>query len=234
MGIQIGSNFKPISGHTLFLDSTIAESYGGSGSTWTNLSNTSSNCTLYSSPTYSRLSSTGAGVLSFNGTSQYGLMSSINLQSSFTMIFWAMKNSTSGNGRLFGAGVNSNYNFTEGGMGVTFGVDGSTLMADTFRSNVSEYASGGTIEAGKWHHMAAVLNSSTWTISLYLDGNLVDTNGFYTFRCSLVNTYLGQQSNGGGNYWNGSISQAMIYTGTTFTQAQLLDHYNQTKSRYGR
>lgn len=244
MGIfQIGSNYKPIPGYTMFLDSTIPESYNSSsGNTWTNLVGNGSNCTLYNAPTYTSIAS-GANVLSFNGSNQYGVISTINLRTSFTMIFWAMKNSASGNCRLFGGGETSNANFTEGGMGVTFGVDGTTLMADTFRAyGTSEYTAGGTITPGKWHHMAAVLDSSVWTVYLYLDTVLVASGGFYTAKYALTDSlfrnpvlnYIGQRTLATGNYWNGSISQAKIYTDTIHTQAQLIQHYNQTKTRYGR
>lgn len=238
MGIyQIGSNFKPIPGYTMFLDASIPESYSGSGTIWGNLAG-SNNCSLRNGLSYSVLS-TGAGAFDFNGTNQYGAFSVINLNSSFTIMAWARKNETTSNGRLFGGG----WIATTGdgaGLGVSFGVNGATLMADTFRSGGLDYASGGTITANKWHFFAAV--QDPWTISLYLDGELTDTNSFYNYYYYTTGgaseNYIGANSSSsgqpGGSYWNGSIGQVLIYNGTILTQSQLLGHFKQTKSRYGR
>lgn len=221
----------------MFLDASIPESYGGSGTTWSNLAG-SNNCSMINGASYSQLS-TGAGTFNFNGSNQYGVFSVIGLNGAFTIMAWARKNETSSSGRLFGGG----WIATDGGgagLGVSFGVDGATLMADTFRTGGIDYASGGTITAGKWHHFAAVQNP--WSISLYLDGVLVDTNTFYnnyyyTTGGASVN-YIGANSYSsggpGGSYWNGSIAQFLIYNGAVFSQRQLVDHFNQTKARFGR
>lgn len=238
MAYQVGSNFKPVAGYTMFLDASIPESYvSGSGNTWNNLAG-SNNCTMNNGASYSQLS-TGAGTFNFNGSNQYGVFSVINLNGAFTMMAWVKKNETSSNGRIFGGGWIAT-NQDGAGLGVSFGVDGATLMADTFRTGGIDYAAGGTITAGKWHHVAAVQNP--WTISLYLDGVLVETNTFYnnyyyTTGGSSVN-YIGANSPSGGapggSYWNGSIAQFLIYNGTMLSQKQLVDHFNQTKARFGR
>jgi len=75
-------------GNILALDSGNPSSYSGSGSVWYDISGNANDMTLYNSPTYSSLS---GGTLSWNGTSQYGLIphnSSLDITGDITIETW--------------------------------------------------------------------------------------------------------------------------------------------------
>lgn len=241
MTVLIGSNFKPVSNYTLFFDATIPESYGGSGSTWTNLSGNGNNCTLVNSPTFERLPS-GAGSFSLNGSSQYGYVSVVNLNGSFTMTSWVKKNDTTSNGWIYGGGWIATQESR--GLGVALGVQGSRVILTTWAiwdgtataSNItSDY---GLIDANKWYNISAVQDGSARYATIYIDGVSVGEGGYmnhlYWTSGGASTNYIGQRSHPGGEPWYGSMSQVIVYNGTMLTQTQLANHFKQTKSRYGR
>ena len=85
-------NFNNIvqDGLVLNLDAGNANSYPGSGTTWSDLSGTGNNATLVNGPTYS---STDGGSIVFDGTNDYvaetsGLSDSF-LQGDWSISFWA-------------------------------------------------------------------------------------------------------------------------------------------------
>jgi len=242
MGIlQIGSNFKPASGYTLFFDASIPESYGGSGTTWTNLSNNGNNCSLVNGPQFVRLP-TGAGSFTFNGSNQYGQVSVVNLNGSFTMTTWVNKSDTSSTGWIYGGGWIATQESR--GLGVALGIDGSRLYLTAWAiwdgtANASNITSSyNLIQANKWYNVAVVQDGGSRFARLYLDGVEVGSGGYYnalyyTTGGSSVN-FIGQRSHPGGGHWGGSIGQVLVYNGVMLSQQQLVDHFNQTRARYGR
>lgn len=238
MAVRTGSNLKLPSGHSFFFDCTIPESYSGSGATWTNLSNTSSNCTLTGTPTFSR-SFLGVGSLAFNGSSMYGTCPELGLGNNFTLIAWIKKSEGSTSGYIIGAGWETS------NQALNFGVRGLTpsLNNTAFSSGRTE-VTGSNITADTWTHLCAVKSSGVGY--MYVNGIQTGTG---TFNPSYYNTggaadsFIGRSGFESPNYFGdpgnyqyfaGSIGMIVIYNSTVLTSAQILDNFNQTKGRFGR
>ena len=93
---------------------------------------------------------------------------------------------------------------------VCFGIDADSTWspADTACSGASD----GSLADSKWHHLEAVKNGTT-SISLYIDGHLAQTTTVTatgTMNTSSI-LYLGVDSTGNSNYWNGWLDEFMVY-----------------------
>ncbi len=75
------------------------------------------------------------------------------------------------------------------------------------------YVNAGTISLNTWHHVAATY-SSTDGMRIYLDGQLIDSNGFTgiptisTFRSNQIGAYVDT------HFWKGKIDDVKIYNRT--------------------
>jgi len=77
LGVKLLNDRELITtGLVYYWDAGIANSYPGSGSSWYDLSGNGRTVTLYNGPTYS---TTTGGQLSFDGSDDYGLMTTFNL-----------------------------------------------------------------------------------------------------------------------------------------------------------
>ncbi len=76
-----------------------------------------------------------------------------------------------------------------------------------------------------WNHIAAVYNSSTMTVTLYLNG-MVDGTGTYSgtfYTSDTEDLYIGRQGSGGGGHFNGNMDEIRIWNDQR-TQQELLDN----------
>ena len=235
MTIQIGRKLNLPSGYSLLLDGSIPESYSG-GSMWTDLSSRSNNTSLANSPTFSR-NSFGAGQLNFNGTNQYGALSEIGLTGNFTISAWVKKNDTSSTGWVVGGGWVAT---TEGaGLGVGFGVQGSTLTLTTWGN--PGYITWNGIEANKWYHLCAVQNAGpAWAAKVFVNGDQVASGAFFNYHYyttgGAATSYIGRNSHSSidsYNYFGGAMGQILIYNSIALTDAQVGEVFNQGRGRYG-
>jgi len=238
MSIRIGSRLDVPAGYSFFLDATIPESYAGSGSTWTNLANTSSNCTLTNSPTFSR-TGTGAGALTFNGSSMYGSCSDLSLGGNFTLLSWIKKSDTSSEGYILGGGWQSAIT------ALNFGVTNATpTLNNGWGWGGRTELAAGTITTDAWYHLCAVKSSNV--AYMYVNGVQVGSASFsvsYDAGGAAATSYIGRSAYESPNffgdpgdykYFGGMIGMVLVYNSTVLTAAQILENYNQTKSRYSR
>jgi len=238
MATQGGRKLEFVPGYSVFLDGTIPESYGGSGSTWTNLSGNGNNCGLVNGPTY-LITPAGAGFLNFNGSSQYGSIGELGLGGNFTLIAWVKKNNSSSEGYFIGAGWQSAIN------AVNFGVTGltPTLNSGWGWGNRKEVAAG-VIDTSRWHHLCAVKSSGVGYVYVngLLQGSGVFNPGYDNFGAAAT-SFIGRSAYespdfhgdpGDYRYFGGSLGMVLIYNGVVLSSGQVLDNYNQTKGRFGR
>jgi hypothetical protein len=240
MTIQIGRKLSPPRGYSLLLDASIPESYSGS-STWSDLSNQSNNLSLANSPTFSR-TSFGGGQLSFNGANQYGSLSEIGLGGSFTISAWVKKSDTSSTGWIVGSGWVATTD--SAGLGVGFGIQGSTLTLTTWGN--PGYITWNGIEANKWYHLCAVQNAGPdyhpgpWVAKVFVNGSQVTSGGFYNYNYyttgGAATSYIGRNSHSSidsYNYFGGAMGQILIYNSQALSNAQVVEIFGQTRGRYG-
>ena len=117
--MAVGYNPRIVTdGLVLCLDSANTKSYGGSGTTWTDVSGSGNNGTLYNGPTHT---SGADGYFTFDGSNDYSQLSDTLAPStgSFSGFFWYQITGTSGRGGLFERRQGSPYNGWSLGQGGT-------------------------------------------------------------------------------------------------------------------
>ena len=201
-------------GIVLGLDAANTRSYGGSGTTWTDLIG-SNNGTLTNGPTYS---SDRGGAIVFDGTDDY-VNAPVTKTASCTFSCWAK--STNVNSRmLFNAGPDGN------GPDLFF-ID-NKIVWNIWDSDSNPFASTpASVTDGNWHYYV-VVNDASSDAKLYYDGELLGTANY---RNASANTNLTIGGNTNTYQWNGSISNFMLHN-KVLTAAEVEENYNALKVRF--
>ena len=237
------------SGLVLNLDASFKSSYLGTGSTWTDISYNGNNGTLTNGVGYS---SANGGVMTFDGVNDYVQMSNaLTLGTNqFTIEFWINNkyNYTSGN---FKNTILSNYldynsswntylyigiyYGTSGGDFGSFNSNGDIYLINSVGNFIMNPSNTGKINItnNQWTHVCFVRNGND--VSTYKNGvKLATINNVSTAN----NNYSGSRSFriGGGvssaqNHF-GDLSNNRIYN-TALTDAEVLQNFNASKSRFG-
>lgn len=89
---------------------------------------------------------------------------------------------------------------------------------------------------GNWHMTAFSRNTATDTFNLYIDGNLVNSTTDTLTSGSIINSqevWIGLSAFSGGSYpWKGNIAASLIYN-RALTDAEVLNNFRATKTRFG-
>lgn len=222
----------------LWLDAGQNASYAGSGSTWTNLANVSTNTTLTNSPTFDN-----QGWLTFNGTNQSAntnISSSIFLPSSdftitTTLVIDSYANVANAAGTVCGA-----MNFDG------YGLFWEASTTQLFIGCMMRARASGTIvdrrqvvDIGEWYQATMSYSSSQNFMKLYINGNLGNTTGAIagsydtgiptTIRLAFSNSPRGAVSS---RFLPGRISQCMIYN-RALSDDEVGQNFNAVRRRYG-
>jgi hypothetical protein len=225
-------------GLILNLDPGNSRSYAGAGNTIYDLAGFGNTGTLTNGPTFS---TTNNGSIFFDGNNDYvdTKNTTILKSSPFTVSFWVNVNT-------FGANYGSNAVTQEYTL---FGPVASYLgYTNTFMAGI-QIASNGNAEAvvresnfakNKWYHYCSVYDGSaignTERLKVYIDGtqrSLVYDNTIpSTPSIRALSTFsLGYFVASGFNYFNGNVSQVLIYNKALSAQ-EVLQNYNSTKNRF--
>ena len=214
------------SGLLLYLDANNIRSYGGSGSTWSDLALPGSdNITLVGSPTFN---STSPKSFSFNG-SQYGTgTGNVVPQTAYTKCVWFKLSATFDNNLVSsasGSGANPGHFMYFAGTNKLY-----CGHADWI-GGYDQYGSTATFSLNTWYFAVLTFNT-TDGMALYINGVLDST---YT---SKKTAHSGDGStniacfSAGGNTLKGSISMVMTYN-RALNSSEVAYNYNQTKSVFG-
>ena len=215
----------------VYLDSGNQSSYPTSGNTWYDLSGTSSNATLFNSPTYS---SSYNGILQFSkASSQYGTIPDIGTLSKWTVEVWVRFTSSLTNqvamvvGNQFNG--SSSINFTIGTNGAPF----SWNMQVGFFQNGWYNTTGFAPSLNTWYQIVGTYDGST--LRQYVNG--VASGGTTNVTASL-------QSGGeirlmrrwddvvsSGNLFDGDLAIVKIYN-NSLNSTEILNNYNSTYNRF--
>ncbi len=210
-------------GLVVSLDAADKNSYPGSGTSWNNLTtNTPTLGTLTNTPTFT--TDKGGGV-SFSGTNQYINFSSnpITGATATTFDFWVKINTSTG------AQVENPIGFigtlSNNQMRLFFMRSGKLAIA--YYNN--DYTFNYTVTAGAIIN-ATFLENGSGTVSLYINGNFIDSSGL-TAPNTVGNTfYLGYYA-ASSNYLNGTIYNTKIYN-RVLSATEIAQNYNAQKSRF--
>ena len=225
----MGISYNPsivTEGLVLALDPQNTRSYVGSGTTWTDLTNNGNSGTLTNGPVFipgGPFNNSGGSVY-LDGTGDYLTAGSasdwtfLHNGSSFTAECWFYTASTSAATLLSTSATqyNPGFNFdiNQGSAGVVRFV----LYKGTL-GNLNVTSSASSFSVNTWNHVAAVYNSSTTTLTLYINGVSAGTadGSSFAFSSSDSSYTLGvgryQHSTPGG-YVDGYISNVRLVNGT--------------------
>ena len=214
-------------GLVFYVDAANQKSYSGSGNTWFDLSTSKNNGTLVNSPTYS---SSNNGTIIFNGSNTY-----INV---------ALVTSSANNVCL-SAWFNS-YNVNQAGQGIIHnGSDAAGTGYGFFINN--ESTTSGTIKilysGVVWIETSFQTVSNTWyqgTMNIlsdgsnqfYINGKLVFTGTSNVIHAPTLYTNIGRNDYAAARYFNGNISNAMIYN-RVLSSSEIQQNFNALRGRYG-
>ena len=230
-GISIGPGVTITSGTvtTGLLAWFDAQSYSGSGSTWTAL--TGANATLFNTPTYTSANPT---YFSFAPASfQYASRTALSSQSNWTIEAWFRTTATL-TGQVTAVVTDeytSNINFVMG----TNNSPTSYNLCVGFFNGAWRTTTGFAPTLNTWTHCAGTYDGTT--VIQYQNGSSQSTL-----------TYTGTSASGGSsvriarrwdslandplNFFPGDIAVVRIYN-TALTSTQVLQNYNAEKSRFG-
>ena len=244
-------------GLILALDAADRNSYIGSGTSWRDLSGNSYNGTLTNGPTFN---SSNGGIIVFDGINNYVDFGSgaINQNlNNFSICFWIKPTSfpSSGASPISIFGKNDS---TCGGAGVNIYIrcNGRVIFAtpqDNCPGGGVESLSGPLLTLNSWNLITLVYNRLGPSGGAYLIGynNLtsdiyINNNASYAAvfnntatlkigRTGTRNIYQGDFCGGSyasPAYFSGNIATCLVYN-KLLTNADVLQNYNATKSRFG-
>ena len=222
-------------GLILNLDASNITSYPGTGSTWTDLSGSSNNISLFNGASYDP---SNRNSILFDGVNDYvGKNTTLNTGQDFTVSVW-MYATLLGNTRT--SLVANSYNYSSGN-GWFFCTDAGGASNSFFLSIGSDYpvkvSSDNIISINTWNYLTAVVKSGGRYIDLYKNGILISgattDNGANTINYNYNNFSIGFRDPAGTpDPFHGNIGATQIYN-RVLTANEVLQNFNTTKASYG-
>lgn len=228
----------PRSNLIMYVNAGVADSYPGSGTTWTDLSGCSNNGTLVNGPTYS---SANGGSITFDGVNDYACFStSIKGANTdpFTISAVARVSSLDpAKGYVFlGRGFDDPGAYYEGwNMYIAFssGTSKAQLGITTTSPNIASYSVSGTttITTNTWYYVTGVWNPGLY-LAIYLNGVLEGcvANSSTNLRNSACGFTLG--AIGYSSFYASSVGSAQAYN-RVLSSSEITQNYNALKKRFG-
>jgi hypothetical protein len=223
-------------GLLLYLDAGDSDSYGGSGSTWTDLSGNGNDVTLYNSPTFSN---DNGGCLDFDSSSsEYGLCSGIDNfdgnTKDITIATWFKSEVVNAHRNILGFRPDGSEGFYMLCLANTSDRLECRAGTDSGYDDIT-YPSGNVDIASDFNNLCFTFNHSNNTISLYLNGQLVDTNtnanGSDNWPADMGNFAICRNANSAFAYGNGKMAIAFLYE-RCLSAAEVEKNYNAHKGRF--
>ena len=212
-------NYEEIvtSGLTLLFDAGFTPSYPKSGTSWTDLSFSGNNATLYSGPTYN--SSNGGSVV-FDGTDDFCLAGpGLAITGNLTVTAWVRPTSFANQGNIVSKTANFGYR-------MRFQSTGTFWMY----SNGNTITSPSAYTINNWFHTVGVFSSTG--LRMYINGSLVQSNGTafspsYSAGSFIVGAFSSTQE-----LFQGRIANVSVYN-RALSATEVLQNFNAQKSRFG-
>ena len=206
----------------LYVDAANTKSYGGSGTTWTDLSGEGNNGAISGA---THISGAG-GYFDFDGTDdQIDCGSSDDFAfgtGDFTIEFWCNPDVLGTRGII---SISSDGSFSSTNW--QFRYDSSKVR--WIYSGTSNITSNSTVSTGEWTHVVATRSGTALT--LYINA-VSEGTGSSSANLSDTGVLRIGRNRDGTDYFDGKISNVKLYKGKAFTAAEVLQNYNATKGRY--
>jgi hypothetical protein len=214
-----GEVIKQIStdGLVLHLDAGNKNSYGGSGTTWYDLTSNASNGTLYNSPTFN---SGNNGSLVFNGTSTYvDVTNNLGVLAGYTVCYWAYRDTNDKmavaartDARFYNYGDNSWY-YTHGGVAAEY-----------------YYPHAVSIPLGTWGFWCVTYNGLN--VSIYRQGTYEGQQSTTGTADWTPGIKIGLWTSGNSYAFQGKIAIVDFYN-RALSATEVKQNFNSQKSRFG-
>jgi hypothetical protein len=207
------------------LDAGNKNSYGGSGTTWTDLSGNNTNGTLVNGPTFN---SSNKGSIVFDGTNDYvslGASSIFNITNRVSIFSWINIDNTSGWDGIFGASSDS------GGF-LHFQLYQGGLNAYMYGPNVGyDRLDGVNLTVGTWNEVGLTFGDTT--LRMFINGQQLATTPTGTSNnfSSATDVRIGRVHDDT-RFFGGKIANCRVYN-RTLSSTEVLLNYNIQKSRFG-
>ena len=194
-------------------DAGSQRSYTGSGTTVTDLISSSTG-DLENGVSFS---TDNGGNWDFDGVDQY-IDVGINCPAgSFSLSSWVYKEGTGGWYAIFSAGLEIWFGLNSGGL-ILAHVGGPSFQVS------------GAVSINAWHNCTLTWDGTTGRI--YVDGVQV-TSSTSPNNPVATSFDIGKLSTSSHNYFNGKISNVLLYGAKVLTAAEVTQNFNAQKSRFG-
>lgn len=219
-------------GLKLRLDAGDVNSYGGSGTSWNDISGSSQHFTLVNSPSYN-----SSGFFDFDGVNDYASIPHNNVlkpTAAITVEQWiSADNWAAGNSSTYKCSLSC----TQGG-GYSHNIWSNTFYSYLYAAGDYRVTSSSVNGFTGWHHFITTFDGRY--VRLYVDAQNVSTidlgNTGYTISYASNSIFIGAEAAAStapeGFYWDGKIGATNIYN-RALSAAQVLQNYLNTKSKYG-
>lgn len=214
----------------IWLDAGNASSYGGSGTTWSDLSGLGNSATLFNTPTYN-----ASGYFSFSDTSfEYATIPNIGDLSTWTVEAWARpQKSLTGKVTMI---VGNQYNLATK-LNFSLGTNNAPTnynMTAGFFDGSWKSANGYTVPTlNTWYHFVGTYDGST--VKLYVNGSLSSSFSVSGTPQSGGEIRIARRwdsaSNNAANFFDGDISIVRVY-GSALNLVDVQGNFNASRHRY--
>jgi hypothetical protein len=218
------------SGLQLYVDASNPASYAGTGTTWYDLSGNGYNGTLSGSIAYSSASGGYISTQSSTGYIDFGLSSAGSSTSAFTWGCWINIPTTGTSIPMARGGADafpSGWNLATVFLSNAFNASIVTSVPSIAQTN-SSYSS--TPSSNTWYNHISVWNPTAGTLKVYINGVLRATTN--TSNTVLRNSSTGWNSTNDTTKYNASYGSMIVYS-TALSDADVLQNFNSTKTRFG-
>ena len=209
----------------LYLDAANTKSYGGSGTTWTDIKSS------YSLTFTSTFSSDNVGSFDFDGTDDYADMSADSGWTNFgtdpfTIEVWYRPHTYSQYETLVGSKGSG-----DGTWQLDFNGSGNIRFQRTISSTFVD--SSISFESNIWKQVVVVREGTgTNQFKIYSNGDL-NTTGTFDSNLNATNQLRIGRNRGAAYYYDGNISVVRIYKNKALTASEVAQNFNALRGRYG-
>ncbi len=240
MGLLVKPNSTITDGLVLNLDAANIKSYQGSGSTWADLSTSNNHATISLSPTHN--AATG---LTFNGSTQYGRIPSVNGVTNFTntqqysIEIWF--NPSNGQPNSSEAELLEKWNFSNESrypFTIRFNETGRSMLVACYDGSQFPFVTASGFSVNTWAQLVAVFDFVAKTLTVYRNGvsvgsaSLVGINQVSNTSPVGIAGRVPFNADGVQVPFKGTIGNIRFYN-KALTASQILQNFNILKIRYG-
>jgi hypothetical protein len=220
------------SGLRLYVDASNPASYSGSGSTWYDLSGNGYNGTLSGSTAYNSANGGYIALQSNTGYIDFGLSSAGNSSGAFSFGAW-LQVPIVGDTQIMVRGNDTTGGFPAGwNLASVFTV--SAIQASLVTSSPSIAQSNAVFataySTNTWYYVISVWNPSAGNLKIYVNGILRRTQSIS--GTVLRNSGTGWNTVTAGTKYNVIYGSMIVYQ-TALSDADVLQNFNSTKTRFG-